>query len=231
MKKIVILIIALCSFSNSYTQTVIVVEPKKPNYMGDAIKHNAELNLEYAKLRSANAEFEQEQKEKDEKKFEDINMALQKELSNFDENFNTGKYNDAIIEINKFISNHPEMIRGYFRRGETRFKLNNFVGTIADCNKCITIFSKCESAYLLRGQAKEKLDDLKEALKDYDKCIFLNNSNKNDTIIYDNVDLRNAYFNRGLLKIKLGKNGCSDLKKAEELGHDDAYEMVKKYCN
>lgn len=233
MKKIVVLFLLLISFANSFcqTQTIIVVKPKNTNYMGEALKQNAEKDLEYAKIRSENAEMIKQQKEEEEKKYEDINMALQKELSTFDSIFNIGKYNDAIIEINKFINNHPEMIRGYMRRGETRFRLNDFVGTIADCNKCIAIFPKCESAFLMRAEAKEKLEDSKEALKDYDKCISLNNNNKYNDVIYDNEDIRNAYYNRGLLKEKLGKNGCSDLKQAEKLGHDNAYEMVKKYCN
>jgi len=231
MKKILVLIVVLCSFTKSFTQTVIVVKPNPPNYVGDALNQVAKSNLEYAKLRSANAEFEQEQYDKAVKKHEDEEEILKNELSSFDSIFKNGKFEEALVEINKFIDNRPDYLRGYLRRGKTRFKLNNFVGTIADCNKCIAIYSKKEGAYLLRGEAKEKLDDLTAALKDYDKCIYLNNSNKNDTNIYNNVDLRNAYFNRGLLKIKLGKNGCSDLKNAEDLGHDDAYEMVKKHCN
>ncbi len=231
MRKTVILIVALCSFTNSFTQTVIVVEPKTPNYMGDALKQIDKTNLEYAKIRSANAEFEQEQYDKKVKKQEEEEAILNNELSSFDSNFKNGKLEEAMVEINKFIDNHPDRLRGYFRRGKTRFRLNNFVGTIADCNKCITIIPKYASAYLLRGEAKEKLEDLKEALKDYDACISLSNNNKDDEYIHNNITIRNAYFNRGLLKEKLGKNGCSDLKKAEELGHDDAYEMVKKYCN
>nr|WP_315134285.1 hypothetical protein [uncultured Flavobacterium sp.] len=231
MKKTVILIVVLFSFTNSFTQTVIVVEPKAPNYMRDALNQIEKTNLEYAKLRNANAAFRQEQLDNEIKKNEDEEVMLNNELSNFDSNFKNGKLEEAMIEINKFIDNHPDRVRGYFRRGKTRFSLNNFVGTIADCNKCIMIIPKYASAYLLRGEAKEKLDDLKEALKDYDTCISLSNNNKDDEYIYNNVGIRTAYFNRGLLKVKLGKNGCSDLKKAEELGHDDAYEMVKKYCN
>ena len=224
MKKILVLIVVLCSFTKSFTQTVIVVKPNPPNYIGDAINQVAKSNLEYAK-------FEQEKYDKTVKKNEEKEEALKNELSIFDSIFKNGNFEEALVEINNFIDNRPDYLRGYLRRAKTRFKLNDFVGTIADCNKCIVIYSKTESAYLLRGEAKEKLNDLQEALKDYDKCISLNNSNKNNNNIYNNVDLRNAYFNRGILKIKLDENGCSDLKKAEELGHDDAYEMLKKHCN
>jgi hypothetical protein len=45
----------------------------------------------------------------------------------------------------------------------------------------------------------------------------------------NNVDI---YYFSGLLKIKMGdkKGGCLDLKKAGELGLEEAYELIKKYC-
>lgn len=231
LKKITLLIIVLFPFTKIISQTVIIVKPNRSNSMSDTFNEMAKTNLEYEKLRNANAEFEQEQYDKAVQKNEEDEKKLNDELLSFDSFYKSEKFEEALFEINKFIDNHPDYLRGYLRRGLTRYKLNNFVGAIADCNKCIAIYPKKQSVYLLRGDAKEKIDDLKGALTDYDKCISLNNSNKNDSNIYNNVDLRNAFFNRGHLKIKLSKNGCSDLKKAEELGKDEAYEMVKKYCN
>ncbi len=42
-----------------------------------------------------------------------------------------------------------------------------------------------------------------------------------------------TYYNRGLAKIELGQkySGCLDLSKAGDLGHSEAYEAIKKYCN
>ena len=41
-----------------------------------------------------------------------------------------------------------------------------------------------------------------------------------------------AYFNRGLVLIYLKdkEKGCIDLSRAGELGVDDAYSVIKKYC-
>ena len=42
-----------------------------------------------------------------------------------------------------------------------------------------------------------------------------------------------AYYNRGIAKIKLGQkdSGCLDLSKAGELGDSQAYEAIKDLCN
>ena len=218
MKKLFILIVILNLVTNSYCQTVIVVNPKQTNYMGEALKRNAELNLESAKLNDARAERRQLQDREYEKEDGKKQAIITGELSDYNWKFQEKKYPEALIEIDKFINNHSDYIQGYFYRAVTRFLLNDYIGSIADCNKCIVVEPKSAEPYFERGKAKEKLDDLKGALSDYNKSLNLNQT-------------REGFFNRGLLKIKLGKNGCSDLKKAEELGHDDAYEMVKKYCN
>lgn len=218
MKKILILIITLNSFTNSVSQTVIVVNPNQPNYIGDALKQNADLQYKYQKLRSDNSEIRHQQEKENEKEIEKNQDILNEALSIFKLNFKQGNFAEAMIEIDKFIDSYPNDV-GYYYRGQTRFQLNDYVGTIADCNKGIAIFGKnAWGYYLMRAKAKEKLNDFKGALADLDQSLSLNKN-------------RDTFFFRGLLKIKLNKNGCSDLKNAEKLGHDDAYEMVKKYCN
>ena len=41
-----------------------------------------------------------------------------------------------------------------------------------------------------------------------------------------------AYFNRGLVQIYLRdtEKGCLDISKAGELGIEEAYSIIKKYC-
>ena len=62
--------------------------------------------------------------------------------------------------------------------------------------------------------------DLPEAINQYTKSLEL----------YPN--LKEAYFNRGLVLIFLKdkEKGCIDLSKAGELGVEDAYSVIKKYC-
>jgi len=48
-----------------------------------------------------------------------------------------------------------------------------------------------------------------------------------------NPNYTDAYYGRGLAKIRLGQkdDGCLDLSKAGELGHAEAYEAIKENCN
>ena len=58
-----------------------------------------------------------------------------------------------------------------------------------------------------------------EAIADYDKCLELN------------ANLAEAYYNRGLAKVKSSKKdeGIADLGKAGELGLYGAYSMIKQH--
>lgn len=45
--------------------------------------------------------------------------------------------------------------------------------------------------------------------------------------------LKEAYYNRGLVLIYLKdkEKGCMDMSKAGELGIEDAYKVISKYCD
>jgi tetratricopeptide (TPR) repeat protein len=63
-------------------------------------------------------------------------------------------------------------------------------------------------------------DDLPESIVQYTKAIEL----------YPNIG--EAYYNRGLVLIYLKdkEKGCMDLSMAGELGIQDAYSVIQKYC-
>ena len=63
------------------------------------------------------------------------------------------------------------------------------------------------------------LGSIRKAVDDYDKAISLD------------PKLAEAYYNRGIANINLGKKdtGISDLSKAGELGLYNAYSAIKKY--
>jgi len=76
-------------------------------------------------------------------------------------------------------------------------------------------------AYYNRGLSKSYLKDEKGNIADCDIAIEINQN------------YSKAYYSRGLSKIYIGQidNGCKDLSKAGELGYEQAYELIKKYCN
>jgi tetratricopeptide (TPR) repeat protein len=81
-------------------------------------------------------------------------------------------------------------------------------------------YSQTVKEYFDRGGTKFNLGDYRGAIADYNKAIELD------------PERASAYFGRGYAKYILGDiNGaCLDLSKAGELGHGDAYDMIKRYC-
>lgn len=75
-------------------------------------------------------------------------------------------------------------------------------------------------AYYNRGLAKCALKDYVGTIADYNKVLEIDPM------------CANGYYDRGLVKIELGQNdsGCLDLRKAGELGFEEAYEAIKKFC-
>jgi len=73
---------------------------------------------------------------------------------------------------------------------------------------------------LIKVFVKGKAKDFRGAIADYTKAIEIR------------PNYINAYFDRGLAKLNLGQkdSGCLDLSKAGELGHEEAYNLIKDFC-
>ena len=99
--------------------------------------------------------------------------------------------------------------------------LADYTEVIADYTKCLQINAQFPYAYFNLAYVKCKTRDYEGALADLNKAIEIEK------------DFAEAYFNRGLTKIYLDdvNGGAMDLSKAGELGIQDAYNIIKRYCN
>jgi len=100
------------------------------------------------------------------------------------------------------------------------YKKYDYTAAISDMNSAAKIFPKFPYSYYNMGNLHCLSGDLPEAIKQYTKAIELFPA------------LAEAYYNRGLVLIYLKDNqkGCIDLSKSGELGIQEAYPAIKKYC-
>lgn len=93
------------------------------------------------------------------------------------------------------------------------------VAAISDATEAIRLNQQNPYLYYNRGNLYAAQNDYRLAIEDYSRAIVLDQH------------LAEAFFNRGLARIKSGmaKEGVADLSKAGELGLYDAYSVIKKY--
>ncbi len=163
------------------------------------------------------------------------------------------RYNAALENYDKAISKEPEQTFHYINRGALQAEMIDFISSMENNVQILTL----DNTGAARARVKEKnsmsydytpaihdmtkaaklmpdlpfvyynlgnlyclSSDLPEAINQYTKALDL----------YPN--LKEAYFNRGLVLIFLKdkEKGCIDLSKSGELGVQDAYSVIKKYC-
>jgi tetratricopeptide (TPR) repeat protein len=108
-----------------------------------------------------------------------------------------------------------------YQKGKKFYESKEYLASINELNQSISNNPMNDSSYYFRASNKYKLQDYRGSIEDFNKTIEINPS------------FKDAYYFRGLLKILIkDKNaGCLDLSKAGELGYEDAYTVIKKYCN
>ncbi|MGM0530532.1 MAG: tetratricopeptide repeat protein [Bacteroidota bacterium] len=91
---------------------------------------------------------------------------------------------------------------------------------IQDYNRSVQLAPKFVYTYYNRANIKIENKNHEEAINDFDKVIFMDS------------EFSQAYFNRGLTFIYLQQTtkGCIDISKAGELGIQEAYNIIKLYC-
>ncbi|OQX72606.1 MAG: hypothetical protein B6D64_14945, partial [Bacteroidetes bacterium 4484_276] len=97
----------------------------------------------------------------------------------------------------------------------------DFSSVLADYDRVIALDPKMSFAYYNRGNIKNRMRDFEGAIRDYTAALVLE------------PNFAEAFYNRALtlIYLKNTKDACLDLSKAGELGIQDAYNVIKRYCN
>lgn len=135
-----------------------------------------------------------------------------------------GDYKGAIADFSSAIKLQPEyevLYKAYFGRGFCKFQLGDYKEAKSDFDSSIKVYANDAEVYFWRAYTKYKLRySAASEISDYNKAIRLK------------PDYAEAYFNRGQAKIKnrQARAGCSDLRKAYELGYEEALIHIKIHC-
>jgi tetratricopeptide (TPR) repeat protein len=139
--------------------------------------------------------------------------------------FNRSAINSEMTDFVSSIDNSVQTIvldnSGIGRaKAKQEIKVLNYSDAIADLNKVLKLMPDFAYAYYNRGNLNCLSQQMPEAINDYTKAIELY------------PYFAEAYFNRGLVQIYLKdtEKGCIDISKSGELGIEDAYAIIKKFC-
>ena len=130
-------------------------------------------------------------------------------------------YRGAIDDFTRVIELSPENGPAYMGRSFAKRSQNDTIGANADFTKALEVDPGYEIVTYNFEGTKGEPEDFSDTMEDFNKAIEIN------------PKYADAYYNRGLFKIKLGMgdSGCLDLRKAEELGCSEADNSLKEHCN
>jgi len=136
-------------------------------------------------------------------------------------NVSAANYTIAITDYNDYISKGgTKLMDVYYELGLAKNRSSDYNGALADLKKAGELGKKDKYALYEVGFAYEGLTEWQKAVDIYSKVIEM------DDTYFD------AWHGRGLCKISLldYDGGCADLRKADELGSENAYLDVMDYC-
>lgn len=163
------------------------------------------------------------------------------------------QFNTALVCYDEAIEKSPDNLFYYINRGVLQAEMIDFISSIENNVQILTLDNTNTTRTRVQDQVKRNYD-YTPALHDMTKAVQLN---PNFPYIYYNLgnlyclsdDLPEsisqyskaielypyfgeAFYNRGLVLIYLKdkEKGCIDLSMAGELGIEDAYSVIKKYC-
>lgn len=156
------------------------------------------------------------------------------------------EYPKALDDFAAILKKNPDNLLAVFNMANARMLMYDYIGTI----------DEKASRHVVGEENKEAkiVVDYSQVLAGYDRCLELdpafiyalfNIANvyvKNErieqaidtytSVIAKDRDMAEAYFNRGLLYIYIGRKAeaNADLSKAGEIGIPEAYNIIKRYC-
>ena len=125
-------------------------------------------------------------------------------------------YYGAIADYTKAIEFRPGYASAYSNLGFSKYNLKDYYGAIADYTKALEFNPNDSRSYLNRGLSKKDLKDYNGAVSDFTKAIELS------------PNYAEAYFQRAFSKLLLGQSTCEDVKKACDLGKENACSLICK---
>jgi len=164
------------------------------------------------------------------------------------------QFNSAVTCYDEAISMAPDQVFYYLNRGVLHAEMIDFISSIESNVQVLTL----DNAGTTRGRVTDKsvrIYDYSAAISDMEKAVKLmpefpySYYNLGNLYCLSNefplaiqfytkaleryAWIPEAYYNRGLAQIYLKEKekGCMDLSKAGELGVQDAYRVIKKYCS
>ena len=136
-------------------------------------------------------------------------------------NYFLKSYDEAVADFSKAIEIDSGNAKAYIQRSFTKGALNDNMGSKADLAKAMEIDPRWELVTVCPGGPGNTGEFYYGEIDDYTRAIEIN------------PKYANAYYQRGLARIKSGQkdSGCLDLSKARELGVKEAYEIIREKCN
>jgi tetratricopeptide (TPR) repeat protein len=165
------------------------------------------------------------------------------------------KSSELIASYDRVIAINPEMSSAFINRGTAKHEMGDYKGAQEDFTRAIDLNPEEHEAFLNRGLSKEKLKNFKGALDDYNQALKLVSNDYRaykyrGNVFFQTRNYKNAveeytlaiglfpydggsYYNRGLARYYLSREtdeSCADLKKAFEMGIEQAAAAIEKYC-
>ena len=142
-------------------------------------------------------------------------------------NFNKGKFNEVISNLNTSIKINPYFAAAYLARCGTKVNIQEYEEAITDCEKAFQLNLQDSNNYIDKNALYSNLCGAKSAIGENYSAIL----DCNTAVMLDSKN-STSFKNRGIAKDNLGdsRGACSDWQKASNLGDLEARDYVRKYC-